>query len=261
MGIGERIKLIRGHERQDAFSVKVGVHLNTVGRWERGQRSPDVDDLNKILAAFPEINPTWLLTGVGEMRWSEGERQRLLFDGAHEQLRERIKGSISGGGWNVLTNIIPREQLRSYAFDKDYMPTTEELIELCRISCMDSYCSDQNIEYEDFISIITNQEFGRSSEAREVSIELDNDLLSLIYEVIEDIDSDSHVLSVQQKAELFSLVYQMNRGSKYTKDRLKRFIEAVCIFIEQGVDFNKLSDRKLSNIIIEIAHHVVKGGE
>jgi hypothetical protein len=54
----------------------------------------------------------------------------------------------------------------------------------------------------------------------------------------------------------------MHQGSKtYTKDRLKRFIEAVCVFIEQGIDFKKLSDRKLSNMIIEIAQHVVKGGE
>lgn len=89
--------------------------------------------------------------------------------------------------------------------------------------------------------------------------ELDTKLITLIYEVIEEID-DGQILSPEQKSELFSFVYQMNRGSKYTKERLKRFIEAVCIFIEQGIDFNKLSDRKLSNIIIEIAHHVVKGG-
>lgn len=53
----------------------------------------------------------------------------------------------------------------------------------------------------------------------------------------------------------------MNKDTKYTKERLKRFIEAVCIFIEQGVDFDKLSDQKLSNIIIKIAHHVVKGSD
>jgi hypothetical protein len=93
------------------------------------------------------------------------------------------------------------------------------------------------------------------------SNELDTELLTLVYEVIEEIGSDPPLLSHQQKAELFSFVYHMNKGTKYTKERLKRFIEAFCTFIEQGIDFDKLSDQKISNIIIQIAQHVVKGGD
>lgn len=68
MAIDERIKLIRGSKSQDAFSQEVGVSKMTIGRWERGERTPDADDLNRILMAYPDINPAWLLTGEGEMK-------------------------------------------------------------------------------------------------------------------------------------------------------------------------------------------------
>lgn len=67
MTIGDRIKRIRSSFRQDVFAEKIGVHINTVGRWERGQTTPDVDDLNKILAVYTEVSAEWLLTGKGDM--------------------------------------------------------------------------------------------------------------------------------------------------------------------------------------------------
>jgi len=75
MSIGERIRKLREANRlqQDAFAIKVGVHKNTAGRWERGERKPDSDDLAAILRVFPEINPTWLLTGSGPMRLDQDE--------------------------------------------------------------------------------------------------------------------------------------------------------------------------------------------
>ena len=71
MEMMERMKLVRGGKSQDTFAHDVGVSKMTVGRWERGERTPDADDLNRILKAHPDINPAWLLTGEGEMRWSE----------------------------------------------------------------------------------------------------------------------------------------------------------------------------------------------
>jgi len=72
--IGSRIKAIRGKLRQDAFANKIGMHINTVGRWERGQRTPDVNDLNRILQACPDISPAWLLTGEGEKTSTHSNR-------------------------------------------------------------------------------------------------------------------------------------------------------------------------------------------
>ena len=65
MEISDRIKSIRGNKSQDIFAQEVGVSKMTVGRWERGERTPDAEDLNRILKAYPDINPAWLLTGEG----------------------------------------------------------------------------------------------------------------------------------------------------------------------------------------------------
>lgn len=71
MGFGDRIVKIRGSLSQEEFSLKVGVHKNTIGRWEREQRTPDLLDLNKLIELYPEINPEWLLTGKGDMHRKE----------------------------------------------------------------------------------------------------------------------------------------------------------------------------------------------
>lgn len=98
MGVGDRIKMIRGALRQDTFAEMVGVHLNTVGRWERGQRTPDIDDLNKILAAFPQISPTWFLTGEGEMERKGGVGQLLSETGYDELMVNVIQAAIEAAG-------------------------------------------------------------------------------------------------------------------------------------------------------------------
>lgn len=67
-GISKRIKDIRGNTSQDEFASLLGSHKNTIGRWERGERIPGHDDLSRILTVYPDINPTWLLTGDGPMR-------------------------------------------------------------------------------------------------------------------------------------------------------------------------------------------------
>jgi transcriptional regulator with XRE-family HTH domain len=71
MSLGERLKKVRGGIKQDEFAIKCGFHKNTIGKWERDEQCPKVDDLNRIVTAFPDINPTWLLTGEGEMKRGE----------------------------------------------------------------------------------------------------------------------------------------------------------------------------------------------
>lgn len=85
MDIAARVKLIRGGVRQEDFADRLGVKKNTVGRWERGEQIPDAENLAKILDSYPDINPSWLLTGEGninrekelgreEVRWHENRR-------------------------------------------------------------------------------------------------------------------------------------------------------------------------------------------
>lgn len=68
MAIGDRLKEIRGKLLQEEFGRIFGVYKGTVANYERGTRKPDSEYLNKILEYFPDINPTWLLTGQGPKR-------------------------------------------------------------------------------------------------------------------------------------------------------------------------------------------------
>lgn len=72
MGYGQRLKLVRGSMLQEEFAKILDVHKNTVVRFESEKGKPNIEELNKVLAAFPDINPTWLLTGEGEIRRGKG---------------------------------------------------------------------------------------------------------------------------------------------------------------------------------------------
>lgn len=60
--------MVRDTLTQKIFADKLGVHTNTVSRWERGEQVPDQEDLCHILSIFNEISPEWLLTGSGPMK-------------------------------------------------------------------------------------------------------------------------------------------------------------------------------------------------
>ncbi|MEB3167893.1 MAG: LexA family transcriptional regulator [Synechococcaceae cyanobacterium] len=68
MAIGERIKKVRGEALQEEFAKRISVSKMTVGRWERGERIPDQENLCKILQEYPHISPAWLLAGEGPER-------------------------------------------------------------------------------------------------------------------------------------------------------------------------------------------------
>lgn len=65
MNFCDRVKEVRGALTQKKFAEKLGVHTNTVSRWERGEQTPDQKDLCNILEIFKDVSPEWLLTGVG----------------------------------------------------------------------------------------------------------------------------------------------------------------------------------------------------
>ncbi len=111
--IGSRIKAIRGKLRQDAFANKIGMHINTVGRWERGQRTPDVNDLNRILQACPDISPAWLLTGEGEkIRHTQTDIQKITNYAA--VITRRIDYLVEELTWNKKQLDALIDELKAY---------------------------------------------------------------------------------------------------------------------------------------------------
>ena len=72
MTVGERLKKIRGSEPVAGFAARLGVHYNTIRRYESGEREPDASFIRRLWERFG-VEPNWLVTGEGEMF---GERPR-----------------------------------------------------------------------------------------------------------------------------------------------------------------------------------------
>lgn len=69
--IGDRIQLIRGGQSQTAFAELLGLSRSSLVRYERGERQPDAELLERVCRQF-NINGHWLLTGFGPMREAAG---------------------------------------------------------------------------------------------------------------------------------------------------------------------------------------------
>lgn len=63
--LAERIRLVRGELSRADFAKKLGIHLNTLGHYERGQRVPDALVLTNICNLFA-VKPSWLILGEGQ---------------------------------------------------------------------------------------------------------------------------------------------------------------------------------------------------
>ena len=65
----KRIEQVINYKRLNvrSFEDRINVSNNSVGTAIRRKSSFKSNVLNKILHSFPEINPTWLLTGKNEM--------------------------------------------------------------------------------------------------------------------------------------------------------------------------------------------------
>lgn len=112
--IGDRIALVRGSMSQSAFAKKLGVvHKNTIGNYERGDRTPDA----QFLAALVKmgINANWLLTGEGEML-IDGQQTTNPDEFAYVT-RWNVEVSAGHGASDPLQEV----KLEDVAFRKDWL--------------------------------------------------------------------------------------------------------------------------------------------
>ena len=63
--IGEKIQQIRGKMTQEQLALAIGVHRNTVARWESEKGVPDYNALREIVVHF-KISPEWLFAETGD---------------------------------------------------------------------------------------------------------------------------------------------------------------------------------------------------
>jgi len=85
LGIGSRLKTIRGKRRQADFADELSIALLTYQRYERGERKPPADILRKI-AVLGKTTMEWLLTGelLGDTYKSSFEQMRSRKTGIRE---------------------------------------------------------------------------------------------------------------------------------------------------------------------------------
>ncbi len=74
---------------QEEFASIHGLHVNTLRRYESGERSPEPEFLNGLTERFPTLNPVWLLTGHGPK-----VRPEILADATDDE-RNRYFSAVS----------------------------------------------------------------------------------------------------------------------------------------------------------------------
>lgn len=100
---GRRLREVRGELSQAAFADKAGVHKNTLGGYERGERSPDAEFLRALVMLGYNVN--WVLTGEGPERIgadsleSDGETpqaryQRRISKPLDEKLLQEVLAAV-----------------------------------------------------------------------------------------------------------------------------------------------------------------------
>lgn len=64
MLIGERIRVARKRlgKTQAELAIDIESHVNSVGRWESGERNPTIDDLDRLAVAL-HVPLGWLVSG------------------------------------------------------------------------------------------------------------------------------------------------------------------------------------------------------
>ncbi|MBU0973956.1 MAG: helix-turn-helix domain-containing protein [Proteobacteria bacterium] len=132
LGVGERIRIIRGYETIVKFAEKICIHKSTLIRYEKEEGFPDAKTLIKICKTF-HINPTWLLFGEGQ---KETPIPPLTHTASHNALRQRLKTVHASSYINPCCTEITREKYQAY-MQGEYVPTEKELNFLCRVGHWD----------------------------------------------------------------------------------------------------------------------------
>ena len=73
VGLGDRMRQVRGTSPMRDFAARVGVTGSTVCRWEAGTAVPNANDLTRLITEF-DVDVWWLLMGDPEKRAHKEKR-------------------------------------------------------------------------------------------------------------------------------------------------------------------------------------------
>lgn len=107
--IGDRIREIRSKLQMDEedFAAWLGISPRALAAYERNQRTPSFQVLERLIAAYP-LNAFWLLTGGAQMVWrGEPSANEAIHPGVYARLPYRRKAPVGGGGAQEETSLDP----------------------------------------------------------------------------------------------------------------------------------------------------------
>ena len=86
--------------RQEELAAKSGVSKQSIGRFERGERSPKIQAAEK-LAAVLAVDPQWLLFGTGKAPPGLGSGDRRVGDESQVELVPVLSNRGSAESWPI----------------------------------------------------------------------------------------------------------------------------------------------------------------
>ena len=200
-GFGERLKYLRGDESLPAFAAKLGVHKNTLARYEKEEGIPDIDFISKIvrMSGDEDVTVSWIIDG-------EGPRPAPSYTVALEELRERLKEDLQINSkeraqhFLTVSHIdVSPEKLLAYIAGED---TIDE-------QTLETLCNRVFFRYElvtekrKGASRIENLEWNCGGEQVDAGL-----LAESIREVETSLEAHSLIIPIDKKADLIALVYE-----------------------------------------------------
>lgn len=116
--LGDRIRVCRGDMARKDFAERLGVHLNTIGKLERGETLPDAAQLIQI-AEISGHSVQWIVTGKDGAATSD---EFVLVDMLD------VKVSAGGGALNGHHDVVGQ-----FAFRKTWLANKGVAAESCKI--------------------------------------------------------------------------------------------------------------------------------
>jgi transcriptional regulator with XRE-family HTH domain len=169
-GIGARITQVRSRVTQGKFADSLGIHKNTLIRYEKEERLPDSELLTRIYEVYG-VDPTWLLTGESRSTAATEPPTPLLEDYVpipiYGSLKDQKKEELIfiKKSWGLHQFQAAPEDLRLIYVEGESMKPTLSPGDMVVANCKDTTVRDgvYALQIEDALIIKRLQRFSGSS--------------------------------------------------------------------------------------------------